>query len=214
LIKPRLRGWLHATTAPLLGAAIIVLICIAPGAGDKASLAIYLACALALFGNSAIYHIGNWSPAVKAVFRRIDHSNIYLFVAGTYTPLAVMLLTGASRITILALIWGLAAAGVLFRIFWLTAPRWLYTIMYIVMGWTALWWLPQFAAAGGVAVVVLIVAGGVAYSIGAVFYARKAPNPWPGWFGFHELFHSCTVIAAWCHWVAVLLCVQAAASAA
>ncbi len=162
--KPRLRGWLHAATVPLLGAGIIVLIATAPGGGAKAALAIYLACALLLFGNSATYHIGHWSPAVKAVLRRIDHSNIYLFVAGTYTPLAVILLSGSSRIVLLSLIWGLAVAGVLFRVLWLGAPRWLYTAMYIVMGWAALWWLPQFARQGGVAIIVLILAGGVVYS--------------------------------------------------
>ena len=207
--KPKLRGWLHACTAPILGAGIIYLICIAPGQGVKAALAIYLACALLLFGNSALYHIGNWSAPTKAVFRRIDHSNIYLFVAGTYTPLSVILLTGASRIAILALIWGLALAGVLFRVFWLAAPRKLYTAMSIVMGWTAVWWMPQFWTNGSPAIVILILVGGVVYSLGAVVYSRKKPNPSPTWFGFHEVFHSCTVIAAFCHWAAVLLAVQA-----
>jgi len=206
--KPKLRGWLHAFTAPLLGAAIVYLICIAPGHGVKAALAIYLACALLLFGNSALYHIGNWKPTTKAVFRRIDHSNIYLFVAGTYTPLSVILLTGASRITILALIWGLALAGVLFRVLWLGAPRKLYTAMYIVMGWAAVWWMPQFWTDGSPAIVILILVGGVVYSLGAVVYSRKWPNPSPTWFGFHEVFHSCTVIAAFCHWVAVLLAIR------
>jgi len=207
--KPRLRGWLHACTAPILGAGIVYLICIAPGRGVKAALAIYLACALLLFGNSALYHIGNWSPSTKAVFRRIDHSNIYLFVAGTYTPLSVMLLTGGSRIAILALIWGLAAAGVLFRVLWLGAPRRLYTAMYIVMGWAAVWWMPQFWTNGSPAIVILILVGGVVYSLGAVVYSRKRPNPSPTWFGFHEVFHACTVIAAFCHWAAVLLAVLA-----
>ena len=206
--KPKLRGWLHACTAPILGAGIIYLICIAPGHGVKAALGIYLACALLLFGNSALYHIGNWSPPTKAIFRRIDHSNIYLFVAGTYTPLSVILLTGGSRIAILALIWGLALAGVLFRVLWLAAPRKLYTAMYIVMGWAAVWWMPQFWTNGSPAIVILILVGGVVYSLGAVVYSRKKPNPSPTWFGFHEVFHSCTVIAAFCHWTAVLLAIH------
>jgi len=205
--KPRLRGWLHAGTVPLLSAGIIVLICLAPTGGAKASLAIYLACAVLLFANSATYHIGHWSAGVKAVLRRIDHSNIYLFVAGTYTPLSVMLLHGSSRVTILALIWGLAGAGVLFRTLWLKAPRWLYSAMYVVMGWAAIWWLPQFGRAGGPAIIVLVIVGGVIYSLGALVYARKWPNPSPTWFGFHEVFHSCTVAAAFCHWSAVLLTV-------
>ena len=204
-VKPKLRGWLHAATVPLLTAGIIVLICIAPGAGVKAALAIYLGCAVLLFANSATYHIGHWGEVTKSVLRRIDHANIYLFVAGTYTPLSVILLTGTSRIVILSLIWGLAAAGVLFRVLWLSAPRWLYSAMYVVMGWAAVWWLPSFWSSGGPAIVILIIVGGVIYSLGALVYSRKRPNPSPTWFGFHEVFHSCTVIAAACHWVAVLL---------
>jgi len=205
--KPKMRGWLHAGTVPLLTAGIIVLICVAPGSGVKASLAIYLACAILLFANSATYHIGHWGTKAQAVLRRVDHSNIYLFVAGTYTPLSVILLTGNSRIAILALIWGLAAAGVLFRVLWLTAPRRLYTAMYIVMGWAAVWWLPQFWVSGRPAIVILIIVGGVIYSLGAVVYSHKWPNPSPTWFGFHEVFHACTVVAAFCHWTAVLLAV-------
>jgi len=204
---PKLRGWLHAGTVPLLGAGIITLICVAPGGGVKASLAIYLGCAMLLFANSATYHIGRWGEKTRAVLRRIDHANIYLFVAGTYTPLSVMLLTGASRVAILALIWGLAAAGVLFRVLWLSAPRWLYSVMYVVMGWVAIWWLPQFWNNGDPATVILIIAGGVIYSLGALIYSRKWPNPSRTWFGFHEVFHSCTVIAAFSHWTAVLLAV-------
>ncbi len=205
--KPRLRGWLHAATVPLLGAGIIVLICVAPGAGAKASLAVYLGCAILLFGNSALYHIGNWQPTTKAVFRRLDHSNIFIFVAGTYTPLAVILLTGASRILILTIIWTLAVAGVGFHLLWRNAPRWLNTALYIIMGWTAIWWLYDFWRSGGPAVVILTIAGGVIYSLGGVIYSRKWPDPSPRWFGFHEVFHACTIIAAFCHWTAVLLAV-------
>jgi len=204
-LKPKLRGWLHAGAVPLLIAGIVVLICVAPGGGVKASLAIYLGCAVSLFALSATYHIPPWGPKVKAVLRRIDHANIYLFVAGTYTPLSVMLLTGTSRVVILSLIWSLAAAGVLFRVLWISAPRWLYSVMYVVMGWAAVWWLPEFWRNGNPAIVILILVGGVIYSLGALIYSRKWPNPSPRWFGFHEVFHSFTVAAAVCHWVAVLL---------
>ncbi|MCL1923867.1 MAG: hemolysin III family protein [Propionibacteriaceae bacterium] len=205
--KPVLRGWLHAGTVPLLTAGIIVLICIAPGGLNKASLAIYLGCAVLLFAHSAVYHIGRWGELVKAILRRIDHANIYLFVAGTYTPLSMMLLTGSARITILAVIWGLAIAGVLFRVLWISAPRWLYSAMYVIMGWAAIWWLPDLWKAGGPAIVILVLVGGVVYSLGAVVYSQKWPDPSKKYFGFHEVFHACTVAAAACHWVAVFLCV-------
>jgi hemolysin III len=205
--KPRLRGWLHAGAAPLVLAASIVFLVLADGAAAKTAMAVYLATSLLLFGNSATYHIGRWSPRVDAVLRRIDHSNIYLFIAGTYTPLAVLLLTGTSRAVLLGLIWGCAAAGCLFRICWLGAPRWLYTVLYIAMGWTAIWWLPELWRAGGPAVVWLLLAGGLVYSFGAVVYARRRPNPAPRWYGFHELFHTCTILACACHFTAIALAV-------
>lgn len=205
--KPVLRGWFHAGAIPLVTAASIVLIVLAGGAGAKWALAIYLACALLLFGNSATYHIGNWSDRTRATLRRIDHSNIYLFVAGTYTPLSVILLNGQSRLTILVLIWGAAVLGVAFSVLWLGAPRWLQAVMYVIMGWAAIWWLPQFWSHGSPAICVLVIAGGVVYSMGALIYARKKPNPSPAWYGFHELFHTFTLIAAACHFTAIALAV-------
>ena len=208
--KPRLRGWFHAAAVPLLTAGTIVLIVLARGSGPKWALAIYLGCALLLFGNSATYHIGNWPDKVRATLRRIDHSNIYVFVAGTYTPLSVILLTGNSRIIILALIWGAAILGVGFSVFWIGAPRWLQAVMYVVMGWAAVWWLPQFWSQGSPAIFWLVIAGGVIYSLGALIYARKWPNPNPRWYGFHELFHSLTLVAAACHFTAIALAVARA----
>jgi hemolysin III len=206
-IKPHLRGWLHAATVPLLSAGIIVLICLAHGTGPKWSLAVYLACAIILFGVSATYHIGTWTTRVRDTFRRLDHANIFVFIAGTYTPLSVSLLTGTSRITILALIWGCAVAGILVAVFWLSAPRWVSAGLYVLMGWAAMWWLPQFAHSGGIAIVVLVLVGGVVYSLGAVIYALKRPNISPTWYGFHELFHTFTILAAFCHYAAITLAV-------
>ncbi|MDR0849511.1 MAG: hemolysin III family protein [Propionibacteriaceae bacterium] len=207
-IKPHLRGWLHAGTVPLLGAGIIVLICLAHGTGPKWSLAVYLACAIILFGVSATYHIGTWSTPVRDTFRRLDHANIFVFIAGTYTPLSVILLTGVDRIAVLALIWGCAVAGVLTAVFWLSAPRWVQAIFYVVMGWAAVWWMPQFARAGGIAVIILVIVGGVVYSLGAVIYAMKRPNFSKTWYGFHELFHTFTIIAAFCHYAAITIAVM------
>lgn len=185
----------------------LVLLVLAPDMLNRLGVAIWTLTAMMLFGNSAVYHRGRWSDRVKAVLRRIDHSNIAIFIAGTYTPLSIALLEGRSRVILLSLIWGCALAEVLFRTLWMGAPRRLYVALYLVMGWAAVFWMPDFWRAGGAAVVVLMILGGVFYSVGAVIYARKAPNPSPTWFGFHELFHSGTILGAACHWVAILLAV-------
>ncbi len=155
---------------------------------------------------STVYHLGNWAPKTIPIFRRIDHSNIFIFIAGTYTPLCLTLLEGDAQLTLLLLlIWTIAAVGAGFRVLWLGAPRWLYSMLYVVMGWVALWWLPSFWVTGGALVVWLLIAGGLLYSLGAVAYAIKWPNPSPDWFGFHEVFHSATILAAMCHLVAIAL---------
>lgn len=203
IVKPKLRGWLHAGMAPLATAGGIVLVALAPDASSRAAAAIYLAASLLLFGTSAIYHRFTWGPRGDAILRRMDHANIYLFIAATYTPIAALMLSPRSAATLLAIIWSAALAGLLFRLFWLSAPRWLYTALYLAMGWAALFWLPQILANGGVAVFTLIIAGGLLYTIGAIVYARKSPDPSPTWFGFHEIFHACTILAFACQYVAI-----------
>jgi len=203
--KPTWRGWLHTGMAPLMLIGGLVLLVLTPTVGGRLAAAVYLLTSLALFGNSAVYHRGTWSDRVQAVLRRVDHANIYLFIAGTYTPVAVQLLEGTSRTVLLVLIWTLALAGVAFRMLWLSAPRWLYTALYVAMGWTALFWLVQFWLAGGPGVVILIALGGMVYSYGALVYGRKRPNPAPRHFGFHEIFHASTVVAAACHFAAICL---------
>jgi hemolysin III len=133
----------------------------------------------------------------------MDHSNIYVFIAATYTPLALILLDGSSRVILLTLIWSAALGVLFFRLFWLSAPRWLYTALYLVMGWAALGWLGAFYHAAGPAVVILIMAGGICYTFGAVVYGRKRPNPSPAWFGFHEIFHAATIAGFICHYMAI-----------
>jgi len=206
-LKPRLRGWLHQTFAPIALVAGILLVALAPTVGQRLACAVYTLSAVLLFGNSALYHRGTWAPGVHALFRRVDHANIFVFIAGSYTPLAVSLLHGRSQHLLLALIWSCALVGVLFRIFWLQAPRWLYVALYLAMGWVALGWLGQFWQAGGPAVVLLIALGGVVYSVGALAYGFRRPDPWPDTFGFHEVFHACTVLAAVLHYVAICLAV-------
>ena len=208
-VKPRLRGWIHAGTAPLALAACIVLTALAPGAGLKWACAIYLTCSLLLFANSGVYHIGtgHWPAKVAATLRRIDHANIYLLIAGTYTPLSAALLPTRTATLVLGIVWAGAAIGTATNLLWMHAPRWFTTALYIILGWVAVWFLPQFWRTGGPAIVWLLVAGGVTYTLGAVVYARKTPDPSPRWFGFHEIFHVCTVAAWACQCVACFLAV-------
>lgn len=208
-VKPRLRGWIHAATAPLALAACIVLTVLAPGTALRWACAAYLASSLMLFANSGVYHIsnGHFPAAVTSVLRRVDHATIYLLIAGTYTPLSVALLDTATARLVLGIVWGGAALGITSSLVWPGAPRWFSTALYVVLGWVAIWFLPQFWVAGGPVIVWLLVAGGVTYTVGAVVYARKRPDPLPRWFGFHEIFHVCTVLAWACHCTACYLAV-------
>jgi hemolysin III len=210
-VKPRLRGWLHAGAAPLALAAGIVLVVLAPTDLGRIGGAVFLAASVLLFGTSGLYHRGTWGPRADGILRRLDHANIYVFIAATYTPLALLLLSGRSRVLLLGIIWAAALGGLLFRLVWLSAPRWLYTALYLAMGWAALGWLGSFYANGGPAVFTLILAGGACYTVGAVVYGRRRPNPFPGWFGFHEIFHTGTLLGFVCHYVAISLATYAAA---
>lgn len=205
--KPRLRGWLHAGVFPVAVAAGVTLIAVAPSTEARITAAIYTLTAAMLFGVSALYHRGRWSPPVRAVLRRFDHANIFLIIAGTYTPFTILLLDDRDARILLTLVWIGALAGVAFRVFWIGAPRWLYVPIYIGLGWAALFWLPSFGSRGGAAVLVLIIVGGLLYSAGAVIYGLKRPNPSPRWFGFHEIFHACTLAGFLAHHVGVWLAV-------
>jgi hemolysin III len=216
-LKPKFRGWLHLGTAPLALAAGIVLICLSPDATTRTGSAIFTASAVLLFGVSAIYHTGTWSPRTWAFLRRFDHANIFILIAGTYTPFSLLLLEGTSRVALLATVWTGAILGVLFRICWTDAPRWLYTPIYIALGWAAIFFIPGFfhGATGlglgvGIAIFTLILTGGALYTFGGVVYGFKRPNPWPRWFGFHEVFHSFTIAAFVVHYVGVSMIVYSA----
>ncbi|NLF05591.1 MAG: hemolysin III family protein [Actinomycetales bacterium] len=209
-IKPKLRGWIHAGVEPFVIAASIVLVVIAPPVAPRVAVSVFGLSAILLFGTSAVYHRGTWSPRVAAVLRRLDHTNIFLIIAGTYTPLAVLLLDEPVARTLLIIVWSGAIVGLLMRIFWLGAPRWLYVPIYLALGWVAVAYLGPLGATGGPAVVWLIMAGGLAYTVGAVIYGTKRPNPSPAWFGFHEIFHALTVVGYTCHLIAVFLVTVAA----
>lgn len=206
-LRPKLRGWLHAGTFPLALAAGIVLICLAPTTGTAVACTVFAVSSWLLFGVSGIYHTRSWSPKWKAVLRRFDHTNIFLIIAGTYTPVSVTLLDRSEARLLLVLVWTGALVGIGFRMFWLTAPRWVYVPCYIALGWAALFFMPELQRTGGTAVIVLIIVGGVLYSIGAVIYALKKPDFSPAWFGFHELFHALTIAAFACHYTAVTISV-------
>lgn len=204
--KPLWRGWIHTVMVPVMVLGGLGLMIAADHWGDRLALAVWILTGLMLFGNSAAYHRGRWNMRTKSVLQRIDHANIAVFIAGTYTPLAVSMSHGSSRVVLLAIIWACALIGVGLRFWWSSVPRWVSTALYVVMGWTALWWLPQFWRTGGPAVVILILVGGVFYTIGAVCYARRRPNPSPR-FGFHEVFHAGTAVGAICHGIAIGLAV-------
>lgn len=206
LAKPLWRGWIHAVAAPFAVAAGIVLVSLAPGTDRKIACAVYAVTGAMLFGVSAVYHRGTWQEKRRLLLKRLDHSNIMLVIAGSYTPLAWSLLDRPTAVLLLWLIWAGALLGVLFRVLWTAAPRWLYVPVYVALGCAAVFFLPQFFAAS-VPAAVLICAGGVFYIAGAVFYGLKAPNFRPGVFGFHELFHVFTVLGFAAHFIAIMVAV-------
>jgi hemolysin III len=209
--KPHLRGWLHLATAPLTLAAGIVLIVLSPDTLTRVGSAVFTASALVLFTVSAIYHRGTWSPGTHSVLRRFDHSNIFVLIAGSCTPFGLLLLEGRDLWTMLGLVWGGALAGVAMKVFWKGAPRWLSAPIYIALGWAPVFFfgdfisgaMDRYGASTGTAVMVLVAVGGALYTIGGVVYGTKRPNPWPRWFGFHEVFHTFTILAFVTHYVGV-----------
>lgn len=209
--KPRLRGWLHAVTSPLALAAGLVLVVLAHSGAATWAAAAYAVTAVVLFTTSAIYHRGRWTPRVAGALKRVDHANIFLLIAGSYTPFAVLALRGTTRTAVLAAVWGAALVGAAFRVLWVNAPRWLYVALYIGLGWSAAFVVPQLIHGAGVAAFTLVAVGGALYTLGGVAYGLRRPNPSPRWFGFHEVFHALTVAAWVCQYVAVSLLVYRAA---
>jgi hemolysin III len=204
-VKPHLRGWMHAASAPLTLAAGVVLVVLSPTASSRIGSAVFASSALVLFTVSGIYHRGTWSPRVWRFLRRFDHANIFLLIAGSYTPFTLLLLHGTERVVLLGVVWTGAVLGVLFRVFWTDAPRWLYVPIYMALGWAAVFYFGDFVQNASTAVLVLIAAGGLLYTLGGVVYGVRRPNPSPRWFGFHEVFHTLTILAFVTHYVGVSL---------
>ncbi len=194
---------------PLAVVAGAALVASAPTEAGRAASAVFALTATLLFGVSALLHRGSWSPRVEDALRRFDHANIYLIIAGTYTPFAVLALPHDQGRTLLLIVWSGAIAGVILRVFWTTAPRWLTTSLYVLVGWIAVFFLPGLIDGAGIAAVMLIIIGGLLYTIGAVVYATKRPDLSPEWFGFHEVFHAFTIAAFIAHYVAVWIVVHA-----
>jgi hemolysin III len=192
-------------------AAGAVLVALAPTWPARLAAAVYGLASVVLFGVSAAYHRSPLGSRRKAWLGRLDHMNIMLLIAGTYTPLMVLALRGWTRLSVLAVVWTGAAAGIVTKLVWRRAwrpaPRWVGTSLFIALGWVALFVLPQLLRSAGVLVLALILAGGIMYSLGAVVYARKRPNPSPRWFGFHEVFHTATILAYFTQYAAVSLLV-------
>nr|WP_244568715.1 hemolysin III family protein [Bombiscardovia coagulans] len=206
--KPMMRGWIHAVTAPLALASGIVLICISHGLALKLACSVFMISSLALFGNSALYHLGNWSPEVTDILRRLDHVNIFLLIAGTYTPISFALSPSWRRLILIG-IWTGTIVVMFIHVIWISAPRWLYTSVYIIFGVAGIGFMGLFwkSPVAGPAVVWLLIAGGLCYIAGAVVYASRKPDPWPKVLGFHEIFHGGTVAGYVCHVVAIYLVV-------
>jgi hemolysin III len=207
--RPRARGWIHlysAVIATVMSLALIPLAAVFVGPGAAFACSVYAATMVGLFTVSAIYHRRTWrSVRARTWMKRADHSMIFLFIAGTYTPITALALHPPTSTVVLIAVWVGAAGGVALKMFWPHAPTWVGVPFYLALGWVAVFVLPELLASGGVAVLVLIIVGGLLYSVGAIFYATRRPNTWPATFGYHEYFHACVSLAALCHCVAIWL---------
>jgi hemolysin III len=203
-LRPRLRGVIHAYAFWVALGAGAVLIAVAHGGRARAGATIYAIGLWALFAGSAAYHRWRWDPRWRPLLRRIDHSTIFLFIAASYTPVALLVLKGGLATAVLIAAWAGALGGIVFSLAWITAPRVLVAATYLALGWVAVIVTPQLVEHAGVAPTVLIAVGGLLYSVGATVYALKRPDPWPATFGFHEVFHTLVTTAAAVHFVAIV----------
>ena len=209
--KPRARGWIHvysSIVATIAGAALVSVSWALDSTRAGIATLIYTCTIVAMFGVSGTYHRVHWtSPAARTWMKRLDHSMIFVFIAGSYTPFALLALPERDGWVLFWIVWGGALAGVLLKMCWPSAPRWVGVPLYLLLGWVAVWFVGPITHGAGIAAVVLLIVGGVLYSVGGVLYALKWPNPWPETFGHHEFFHACTAVAAICHYIAMWLAV-------
>lgn len=206
LTKPALRGWLHfwSFLVSIVAGAVLVLVAASVSARAAAATGVYAVTVLGLFGVSALYHRRHWvTRRARAMMRRLDHSMIFLFIAGTYTPFATLAMPERTGIVVLIVVWSGALAGVALKLAWPHGPRWVSVPVYIALGWVAVFVMPSLLTHAGLTAFVLLSIGGALYTAGAIFYATRWPDPWPRVFGHHEFFHAATVLAALCHHVAI-----------
>jgi hemolysin III len=205
--KPRARGWIHvysAIVATIAGAALVAVSWSAQSNRAGIATLIYTLTIVAMFTVSGTYHRVNWkSPTTHKWMKRLDHSMIFIFIAGSYTPFALLALPEHDGWLLFWIVWGGALAGVLLKMCWPSAPRWVGVPLYLLLGWVAVWFIGPIMNGAGLTAVILLIVGGVFYSVGGVLYGLKWPNPWPETFGHHEFVHACTAVAATCHYVAM-----------
>jgi len=207
-IKPRLRGVFHewAFFASLGAGGLLVVL--SRGERETVSASVYVAALAAMFGVSALYHRVTWSPDVRAWMRRVDHSMIFVFIAGSYTPFALLAVKGGLGWTMLIVAWAGAVLGIVFSLAWIHAPKWVAAAVYLALGWIGVIAAPRLASGAGLSVSLLVAAGGLLYTAGAVAYAAKRPDPWPTTLGYHEIFHLLVVAAVAAQFVAIVLVVN------
>lgn len=201
--KPFLRGHFHQSAFFVGLGASAMLIAVASSSVSRISAIIYALCLLILFGTSSLYHRLPWPENIKKILRKLDHSAIFIFIAGTGTPICVLGLGGEAGQRLLLVFWGLAAVGILKEFLWVRAPRWSSGIFYVLMGWVAAPSIRQFYSALGPGNTFLLIIGGAIYTLGAAVYAFKWPNPFPKVFGFHEIFHALVIVAGILHFLVV-----------
>ena len=205
-IKPKFRGVSHQIAFWISLAMGVALIAGAKGDRARLALSIYSICLSAMFGVSAAFHRHTWSAQARLRMRRLDHSMIFAAVAGTYTPIAVLALHGETQVFILWLAWLGALTGIILQLAWIRAPKWLNALVYLALGWASILVLPELFRSSGIEALSLLIIGGVFYSIGAIVYALRRPDPVPEVFGYHEVFHAFVIIAALCHWIVIAIC--------
>jgi hemolysin III len=203
LPRPRLRGWLHLGAVPVALALGVVLVILAPPGRATTAAAVYALAVVGLFATSGAYHRGRWRPAVRAWLQRIDHAMIFVLIAGTYTPICLLAIGGTTGTALLAVVWGGAAAGAAMNLLPWRVPRWIEVVIYLVLGWAAVVAIPGLVAGIGLVPCVLVLVGGLLYTAGAVVYALRRPDPRPTTFGYHEIFHACTIVAAGAHYAVI-----------